>query len=130
MSAPLINELSQSGLHSVNIIFNTSSQYTESGWVLLENDEGEKLYEEMVNHLNYKVDEVHSTVWQCGTSLRKDTCYSANLKFPLLKKKSELEMIIKQILRLTGKFSCAQIIINNHYALDKYEHRILENYQH
>ena len=130
MSIPLINELSQSGLHSVNIIFKSSSIYTESGWIIMENDEGQKLYDELANQLKYRVDEVHSTVWQCGTSLRKDTCYSVNLKFPLLKKKNELEMVIKQILRLTGKFSCAQIIINNHYALDKYEQRVQENYQH
>ncbi|MBN1406188.1 MAG: hypothetical protein JW956_00280 [Calditrichaceae bacterium] len=130
MSAPLINELSESGLHCINIIFNSSSVYTEDGWITMENDEGQKLYTEMVDHLNYKVDEVHSTVWQSGSSLRKDTCYSANLKFPLLKKKGELEMVIKQMLRLTGKFSCAQIIINNNYALDKYEHRMLEHYQH
>jgi hypothetical protein len=130
MSAPLIKELSESGLHSINIIFNSSSVYTETGWVTMENDEGQKLYTEMVDNLNYKVDEVHSTVWQSGASLRKDTCYSVNLKFPLVKKKGELEMVIKQILRLTGKFNCAQIIINNHYALDKYEHRMLEHYQH
>lgn len=130
MSLPLIKELSKSGLHSVNILFNSSSEYTESGWIIIENDEGKKLYDEIVHHLNYNVKEVHSTVWQCGPSLRKDTCYSVNLKFPLLKKKSELDMVIKQILRLTGKYSCAQIIINNHYALDKYKQRILENYQH
>jgi hypothetical protein len=130
MSIPLIKELTQSGLHSINILFNSSSEYTESGWIVLENDEGKKLYDEIVHHLNYKVKEVHSTVWQCGTLLRKDTCYSANLKFPLLKKKSELNMVIKQILRLTSRYSCAQIIINNHFALDKYKHRVLENYQH
>jgi hypothetical protein len=130
MSTPLINELSHSGLHSINIIFNSSSKYTEDGWIIMENDEGQKLYKEMVNHLNYKVDEVHSTVWQCGACLRKDTCYSANLKFPLLKKKGELEIVIKQILRLTSKFSCAQVIINNRFALDKYEHRMLDYYQH
>ncbi len=130
MSTPLINELSNSGLHSINIIFNSSSKYTEEGWIVMENDEGQKLYKEMVDHLNYKVDEVHSTVWQCGSSLRKDTCYSANLKFPLLKKKGELEIVIKQILRLIGKFSCAQIIVNNQYALDKYEYWMLDHYQH
>ena len=59
-------------------------------------------------------------------SLARETAFS----LPLLKKKNELEMVIKQILRLTGKFSCAQIIINNHYALDKYEQRVQENYQH
>lgn len=130
MSASLINELSRCGLHSVNILFNLSSKYTESGWKVLENDEGQKLFDEIVCRLNYKVEEVHSTVWQNGTALHKDTCYSANIKFPLLKKKSEVEMIIKQILRLTGKFSCAQVIINNHYALDNMNHRMLENFQH
>ena len=130
MSLPLIKELSQSGLHSVNILFNSSYKYTESGWIVLENDEGQKLYNEIAHRLNYKIKEVHSTVWQCGPSLRKDICYSVNLKFPLLKKKSELNMVIKQILSLTGKYSCAQIIINNHFALDKYQHHVLENYQH
>ncbi|MEJ2544592.1 MAG: hypothetical protein P8Y99_11045 [Calditrichaceae bacterium] len=61
MSAPLIKELSESGLHSINIIFNSSSVYTETGWVTMENDEGQKLYTEMVDNLNYKVDEVHSS---------------------------------------------------------------------
>ncbi|MEJ2055376.1 MAG: hypothetical protein P8X42_15785 [Calditrichaceae bacterium] len=130
MSVSLINELAQSGLHSVNIIFNSSSMYTENGWKVLEDDEGQRLRHEIVYRLNYKVEEVHSTVWQCGSVLRKDTCYSATLKFPLLKKKKEVEMILRQILRLTGKFSCAQIIINNHFALDKYDHQLPGSMQH
>jgi len=130
MNIPLMKELAQTGLHSVSIIFNSSSRYTESGWIVLENDEGKKLYDEFFYKLNYKIEEVHSTVWQCGAVLRKDTCYSVNLKFPLLKKKKEVELILRQILRLAGKFNCAQIILNNHLALDKYEFQIAGHLQH
>lgn len=130
MRDPLLDDLTKSGLHSINIIFNSSSIFTDSGWEIAKNDEGQKLYLEIKKCMNYRVDEVHSTVWQNGEHLRMDTCYSVNLEFPLLKRKNEVILVVKQILGIIRKFSCAQVIINDQFAIEEKHNRVFENYLH
>jgi hypothetical protein len=130
MNNILLNELSKNGVHCISIIFNSSSRYTGSEWCVVKDDEGNKLYQELVKSMNYRVDEVHSTVWQNGHGLRRDTCYSVNIDFPLLKRKNEVKMIINQLLQLTRKYGCAQIVINNQYTLDPQERHSFHEYRH
>jgi hypothetical protein len=130
MNSLLIDELSQSGLQSINIIFNSSSRFNGLEWEVVNNDEGKQLYEELSLSMNYRVDEVHSTIWQNGEGLRKDTCFSVNMEFPLLKKRNEVKLVIRQILNLTGRYNCAQVIINNSYPLDKSAYQRITRFAH
>lgn len=130
MSNPHMNELAKSGVFSISIIFNSISRYTDCGWEVVKNDEGQRLYQELIKIMNYRVDEVHSTVWQNGKNLRMDTCYSINIEFPKSKKKNELKLILKQLLQITRKYSCAQIVINNQYAVDRNNNLLEIDYLH
>ena len=97
MNDLLIDEISQSGLQTINIIFNSSARFNGIEWEIIKDDEGQQLYEELSLSMNYRVDEVHSTIWQNGNGLRKDTCYSVNMEFPLLKKRNDVKLVIRQI---------------------------------
>ena len=130
MNNLLLEELSHSGLQTINIIFNSSSQFNGLIWEVIQDDEGQKLYNELSKSMNYRVEEVHSTIWQNGHGLRKDTCYSVNLEFPLLKKRSEVKLIIRQIMALTGRYNCAQVIVNDAYPLNQKAPQSLITYAH
>ena len=98
MNSLLIDELSQTGLQTISIIFNSSSRFNGSKWETIKNDEGQQLYKELSLSMNYRIDEVHSTVWQNGYGLRKDTCFSVNMEFPFIKKRNEVKLVIESFL--------------------------------
>mgnify|MGYP005838237473 CR=1 FL=1 len=130
MNNILLNELSKNGVFCISIIFNSSSRYNGSEWCVVKDDQGNRLYQELVKSMNYRVEEVHSTIWQNGKGLRRDTCYSVNIDFPLLKHKNEVKMIINQLLKLTRRYGCAQIVINNQYTIDPLDRPNILEYQH
>jgi hypothetical protein len=130
MNSLLIDELSQTGLQTISIIFNSSSRFNGSKWETIKNDEGQQLYKELSLSMNYRIDEVHSTVWQNGHGLRKDTCFSVNMEFPFIKKRNEVKLVIRQILNLTCRYSCAQVIVNNSYPLNTKSSQTITSYAH
>ncbi|HID39330.1 MAG TPA: hypothetical protein EYP36_07430 [Calditrichaeota bacterium] len=128
MPMDLMDELTISGLQSVNFLFSSLRRFQNDEWQNIEDNPGQQLLELLTATTEYPIQKVNSTTWQNGNEVLKDNHYSIQLECSSLRGERELKQDLEYFIQLQKDYPITQLYLNGKFEINDFNRKYIRDW--